>query len=75
MKAKQSEFVTWFEAQHGQRYSGLDMNRLQTNFLIAQDNMIHSRKILEKCQEYDARFESALRAVNAFGIFKDEKVK
>ena len=75
MNVNKSEFVIWFEAQYGKRPSKIRMSVLWKMEAKYENQLYKTKQLLEACEIYDARIESALYAVNAFGMFKDEKVK
>ena len=64
-KKQDSEFRAWFVAQHGQRPSPAETHELQAEYMRAQELLNTRRRLLEQCNDYDARETSALYAWQA----------
>lgn len=64
-KKQESEFKTWFIEQHGRRPSPMQSHELQSQVMQADEAARKARRLLERCDEYDARETSALYAWRA----------
>jgi hypothetical protein len=64
-KKEESEFLAWFVAQHGQRPSQSKTHELQAEYMRAQELLNTCRRLLEQCNDYDARETSSLYAWHA----------
>ena len=63
-----SEFLRWFEAQHGNRPSNLPTHQLRNLYVMADNRAKDALSLLEACELYDAKAQSALYAWNARGF-------
>ena len=75
MKAKKSDFVIWFEAEHGKRPCMTSLHALEKRVAEYRSRLQEDRNLLERCYLYEARAESALRAWNLCAIFENGKVR
>lgn len=66
MKKKQeSEFVRWFEEQHGERPDKRPLYKLEAEADAAERLFWKNQEIRNKCRDYDNRRTSALYAWQA----------
>ena len=64
-KKQDSEFRAWFVEQHGKRPSSAQIHQLQAEYMCVQEQLNTCRRLLEQCNDYDARETSALYAWKA----------